>query len=69
MGDFASTVTIKPASSSAKKKAAKAGRKTKGGPRKIHIAGKITNNPKRTQALVKELKRLAAKYKFKVRER
>jgi hypothetical protein len=52
MGDFVGTITIKSKSPRAKTK-------------RIKFAGKTTE-PKRRQALVKELKKLAAKYKFKV---
>ena len=63
MGEFVGTVKIKH-----KKKATKAGRKTAGRPKRIRIAGKTTD-PKKRQALVKELKKLAAKYKFKVTQK
>ncbi len=52
MGEFVGTIKIKFKLPSAKTK-------------RIRFAGKTTD-PKKRQALVKELKKLAAKYKFKV---
>ena len=68
MGEFSGTVRIKRASPGAKKKAAKTARKTAGEPKRISIAGKTTN-PKKREAFVKELKKLAIKYKFRVTQK
>jgi hypothetical protein len=68
MGEFSGTVKIKRTSPSAKKKAGKTASKTAGGPRRINIAGKTTN-PKKREAFVKELKKLAIKYKFRVTQK
>jgi hypothetical protein len=70
MGEF--SCSIKPASSSARKKTASktaSGSKAKSAakPKRIRISG-TTNDPKKREALVKELKKLATKYKFDVTE-
>ena len=67
MGEYIGTVRINPTPSGTKmKKAGKAAGKGPRGPKHVHIAGSA--NRKRIQALVKDLKRLAAKYRFKVME-